>query len=895
MSASADAAARSARLRPTGRMSAADEPTAGVLGRVLEVCVALAVAVPPFIFGGREAYGQLVLAALVLAAGGLWAVRLARRGPCRIPLRRPEVFLPLAALALGVLTWVPVPPSLVRALSPGVARLLPAWADGSVAGWGGGWPHFSLAPGLSREGTFLFLLYAILFWVTRDTVRSPGAVRRLFGVFLLTGVGVAAVGLVHYLFWNGKFYGRWQLWWVGPERQVRIPFTNRNHFAGFLALTIAPGLAWLAWLRRRWNPVRARSAVGVPMRGRRPRDCTVVLAIAGITLVVACILLSQSRAGTLVCLASLATASGALFPAGSRRVSTLAAVLIGLAGLGIVFTFGPGNPLRRTAGLLAAGQSLDQLSNRRLWLWKGDLHALADFPVLGTGVGTHPYVCPVYLERAHHVIFTHAESLYVQVLMECGVVGAALLGLALFHLGRWCWRGWRQGGPAAGTASLAVGISLSAALVQGLVGFECYVPAYAAALAVLAGIACSLCRLCEAAPAESPVPPPRVTASMPGARLLWGSAVAAIWAGLVVSAGPRFVTAARVTQAWNAYFCLLPEAGEQGVPASRPQDLERQTEWLAQACGCGSYDPDHYYRLGLLDLQRFQQRACRGRAGLGLDEVRQGLRSGRFATPAAAEAWLRRLYGNDLELLEEARAHFRESLQCCPLLGPAYVRLAELCFLDGPPAPLSYCRQALLVRPNDPAVCLQVGMQSWLAGDRATAGRCWQRACQVQPDSEWKLLPLLVDQLPVREAVALIPLDFGGLKWLAREESRRGQIRGQQEAVAQAQRVVAEDPGQSKNPNAWAALHELYQEAGMPAEAESCLRRALRLAPGQVGYHLQLIRWLMDQGRCNDALDQAHCARERFPGHPEVQRLVAEILSKRPVRAETNVRRTNRS
>src|SRR5438270_9828091 len=191
MSSTADAAAR--------------EGPAGVLDRALEVCVALAVAVPPFLFGGREAYGQLVLAALVLAAGSLWAVRLVRRGPRGIPFRRPEVFLPLAALALGLLMWLPVPPGLVRALSPGMARLLPGWADGSVAELGGGWPHFSLAPGLSREGTYLFLLYAVLFWVTRDTVRSPAAVRRLFGVFLLTGVAVAAVGLVHYLFWNGKF------------------------------------------------------------------------------------------------------------------------------------------------------------------------------------------------------------------------------------------------------------------------------------------------------------------------------------------------------------------------------------------------------------------------------------------------------------------------------------------------------------------------------------------------------------------------------------------------------------------------------------------------------------------------------------------------------------------
>jgi tetratricopeptide (TPR) repeat protein len=223
--------------------------------------------------------------------------------------------------------------------------------------------------------------------------------------------------------------------------------------------------------------------------------------------------------------------------------------------------------------------------------------------------------------------------------------------------------------------------------------------------------------------------------------------------------------------------------------------------------------------------------------------------------------------------------------------------LAELSFLDAPqmPPPPSYGRQALLVRPNDPTVCLEVGVQSWRAGDRASAGRCWKRACWLQPDIEWKLLPFLVQQCSVRDVVTLIPLDFNGLKWLAQEEAKRGRIAAQRYAVAQARTLVADDPIQSRNPNAWTALHDLCQEAGLAAEAEECLRRALRLAPTQVGYHLQLVHWLMDQGLWQEALDQAHCARARFPGQPEVQRLVAEILGNRPVRAETNARRLNHS
>src|SRR5207253_1694467 len=95
----------------------------------------------------------------------------------------------------------------------------------------GGWPYFSLAPGLSREGTLLFSLYVLLFWSTLVTVRTSRGARRLLGVLFLAGAAVAAAGILDYLFWNGKFYGLWGLWWVQPERHVRTPFTNRNHFA----------------------------------------------------------------------------------------------------------------------------------------------------------------------------------------------------------------------------------------------------------------------------------------------------------------------------------------------------------------------------------------------------------------------------------------------------------------------------------------------------------------------------------------------------------------------------------------------------------------------------------------------------------------------------------------
>ncbi|TMQ35739.1 MAG: hypothetical protein E6K70_00555, partial [Planctomycetota bacterium] len=123
------------------------------LERAIETSLALAILIPPFVFGGREAYGQLVLAVLVLVASSLWMIR--------------RIFV------LCTLSLLPLPSHLVQILSPGIARVLPGWTDGTLPALGAaGWQRFSVAPGLSLEGACLFALYALLFWITLDTVRT---------------------------------------------------------------------------------------------------------------------------------------------------------------------------------------------------------------------------------------------------------------------------------------------------------------------------------------------------------------------------------------------------------------------------------------------------------------------------------------------------------------------------------------------------------------------------------------------------------------------------------------------------------------------------------------------------------------------------------------------------
>src|SRR5262249_19654022 len=162
--------------------------------------------------------------------------------------------------------------------------------------------------------------------------------------------------------------------------------------------------------------------------------------------------------------------------------------------------------------------------------------------------------------------------------------------------------------------------------------------------------------------------------------------LSATWLSLAVVIGAHFARDARTELAWNSYYGLLPASDQEKCSPSE-ENLDEQRKKLAEVCSSGTTDPDHYYRLGLLELQIFTLRASRSPNCPNFAEARQILRTKHVNNPDGVAAWLTEVYGEERTLLELAQEHFRQALRCCPLTGSAYVRLAELAFLDGPAAP----------------------------------------------------------------------------------------------------------------------------------------------------------------------------------------------------------------
>ena len=217
----------------------------------------------PFVMGGRHPLGQLILAALAVVTGLAWAIRQCLRPH---PIWRPTWILALisAGLILIMLQTIPLPQSLLQLLAPSQANILPLWnaAQPDSASLGR-WNTISFAPEETRANLVLALSYGLLFFVTAERIKAIEDVERLLRWCALSAMCMAVFGLVQYLAGNGKFFWFYSPPFTNTFGGVKGSFTNRNHFAHFLALGVGPLIWWLLHYSQRMRS-RIHGAYSTP-------------------------------------------------------------------------------------------------------------------------------------------------------------------------------------------------------------------------------------------------------------------------------------------------------------------------------------------------------------------------------------------------------------------------------------------------------------------------------------------------------------------------------------------------------------------------------------------------------------------------------------------------------
>jgi hypothetical protein len=260
-------------------------------------------------------------------------------------------------------------------------------------------------------------------------------------------------------------------------------FANPNHFANFLAMTLAVYI-WLGWQRLLQPRSRRTDGAAARLASRHFKT----LWIAGGVLLVLGILMSRSRGAALTGLPVGILALGVALSSGGRSHGwryTLALAVgvvagaVALVGLGAVlsrFELGGMADSAAVRGLLASTT------------WDG---AMAFWP-WGAGWGTYTAVYPRFQPLGLGGMAYEAHHDYAQMLMEGGifavVLAAAFLWLAGSRAALLVKAAFRDSGLSQEKMAAALcGLGLLGFLLHSFVEFNMHIPANAIVAALLAG------------------------------------------------------------------------------------------------------------------------------------------------------------------------------------------------------------------------------------------------------------------------------------------------------------------------------------------------------------------------------------------------------------------------
>ena len=428
------------------------------------------------------------------------------------------VVWPAAGFCLWTLLQViPLPPQVLRILSPGThaayAKFLPGYSTGEgqvdVQSWllqrrgylsekltprtgeqtglegkllvRPGWRPVSWYPWETLRWLSRFLAYGAFFLLVAGFLPERALEKRLPWLVVSSGFGLSVLGIVQYLTWNGKIF------WVIPVYQGHPfgPWVNSNHFSGYveMALLLGGGLflkeAGLGGRRRRHRDFRRRAAPKLTL-------CAFMLILMS-----AATILARSRGGMFSLALAFCLYLYFQLVALSHKTRTMAWKALALAPL-LLCMAGIAYYILRGSEIYVPESGVEASFAGRINAWKGVLPMIAANPLSGTGLGTFSLSYPPYKIYGETAIWDQAHNEYLQVLAESGLIGFSLFlwGLVAF------WRRvlfprlstrWHHQPPVPLGASLGVLVLL----LHSLVDFNLQIPSNGLLFILLAGLVLS--------------------------------------------------------------------------------------------------------------------------------------------------------------------------------------------------------------------------------------------------------------------------------------------------------------------------------------------------------------------------------------------------------------------
>jgi O-antigen ligase/tetratricopeptide (TPR) repeat protein len=795
--------------------------------------------VVPLLLGGRHDLGRLVYAvAVAIATVGTVAKCMVRRQKIELP------WLPLGIAGVAALLLLaqvtPLPAALLAVLAPAHTKLLPLWDGESIVGR---WSSISLTPSETVEGLALLIAHSLLFVVVTNYVRSREDIRKLLACVCLS-VGAACLAVIlQQAAPSERFLWVYDLPTKDFSGGVQGVFTNRNHLAHFLAFGAIAATAFAT----------KASVMTGGARARRRSITTFVqrIALGFIVLCAVLLLATQSKGGVIAAAVATTTWIALRRASGeSALASIVGACLLLTVALGGVSVFGYEKVTSRLDDVVSGDiEQVDAGGGRRL-IWEANLRAFAANPIVGYGAGSHRDVYPSFIAEGGAKEYTHAESGYLQVATETGVIGLILLAAAiLVSLHTTVSNACRATKAEDVTLQSGLGAGLVLSFAHSTVDFVWYIPALAALAVVFAACSMRLMVLLKADAAAEGLAndlsprletPPRIEVEgqdLPNAFLI----------GLCCFMVLTLAAPARGSLAWDRYLRVSKTIQALESQAFRTADFEsdphlvdtiklnidRSVEELERVVRLDPRNARAHARLTGRLLQQFEFRAAASSNPLSLDMIADTVNSGGFQSEIEVSDWLARAYGDDAHLLSLAKRHAEQGVLCGPLQGECYLHLATLAFITKSSSE-GLVDQALTLRPYDGGVRFEAGRRLHLAGDADAALEQYRLSLGMHGSHQGRLVALLAPLMPAAEF--LTSLDPRGESMELVLEAYKGF--GTQEdliAIAEHAEVELQSGDQLLSPTdasrRWRQLSIAYRSLKRHENAVNCAKRSYELLP----------------------------------------------------------------
>jgi O-antigen ligase len=316
--------------------------------------------------------------------------------------------------------------------------------------------HATAYPFLTRSQLLKLGAYFLIFFLLAQVFKTRSELSKLVWFVILLCFVVSVFAIVQH-FTSGN-----QMYWMSRYKTEGAPFgpyVNRNHFAGFLELTLPMSLAMMAF--------RGVHRELFPLTG--------LLAIVPVSALV----LSGSRGGIVgfaLGLAVLALLVGSRRKMELKSARMMALGVVALLALVLVSWIGAGRTIERFSNLNAHDVSLARRASMSL----GAVHIFLDHPIRGCGLGTLVSVYPRYETAYDGRVVDHVHNDYAEALAETGSLGG-LCGLAFL------WLLFREGkrnfmaeqGPLSRAFHAGAIAAVSGLLLHSFVDFNLQIPANA--------------------------------------------------------------------------------------------------------------------------------------------------------------------------------------------------------------------------------------------------------------------------------------------------------------------------------------------------------------------------------------------------------------------------------